>query len=65
MIFDKHADLKYKFGNRHFWAQGYYEFLFKRGCKDNISCFMQAYLFIYVFLQSKKHIDIQKIIQYI
>ncbi len=24
MIFDKHADLKYKFGNRHFWAEGYY-----------------------------------------
>lgn len=24
MIFDKHANLKYKFGNRHFWAAGYY-----------------------------------------
>ena len=24
MIFDKHANLKYKFGNRHFWAEGYY-----------------------------------------
>ena len=23
-IFDKHANLKYKFGNRHFWAEGYY-----------------------------------------
>ena len=23
MIFDKHANLKYKFGNRHFWAEGY------------------------------------------
>ena len=22
MIFDKHANLKYKFGNRHFWAEG-------------------------------------------
>ncbi|WP_191983036.1 transposase, partial [Paucilactobacillus suebicus] len=22
--FDKHANLKYKFGNRHFWAEGYY-----------------------------------------
>lgn len=21
MIFDKHANLKYKFGNRHFWAE--------------------------------------------
>ena len=24
MIFDKHANLKYKFRNRHFWAEGYY-----------------------------------------
>lgn len=24
MLFDKHANLKYKFGNRHFWAEGYY-----------------------------------------
>jgi len=24
IIFDKHANLKYKFGNRHFWAEGYY-----------------------------------------
>ena len=24
MIFDKHATLKYKFGNRKFWAEGYY-----------------------------------------
>ena len=22
--FDHHANLKYKFGNRHFWAEGYY-----------------------------------------
>ena len=24
MMFDKHANLKYKFGNRHFWTEGYY-----------------------------------------
>ena len=24
MIFDRHADLKYKYGNRHFWCKGYY-----------------------------------------
>lgn len=24
MIFEKFANLKYKFGNRHFWARGYY-----------------------------------------
>lgn len=24
MIFERHANLKYKFGNRNFWEQGYY-----------------------------------------
>lgn len=24
MIFDRYANLKYKYGNRHFWARGYY-----------------------------------------
>ena len=24
MLFDRHANLKYKFGNRHFWSEGYY-----------------------------------------
>ena len=24
MMFDKHTNLKYKFGNRHFGAEGYY-----------------------------------------
>ena len=24
MMFDRHANLKYKFGNRHFWAERYY-----------------------------------------
>ena len=24
MIFYRHANLKYKFGNRHFWSRGYY-----------------------------------------
>lgn len=23
MIFERHANLKYKFGNRHFWCRGY------------------------------------------
>ena len=26
MMFERHANLKYKFGNRHFWAEGYYWF---------------------------------------
>lgn len=24
MIFDRHANLKYKYGDRYFWARGYY-----------------------------------------
>ena len=24
MIFDRHANLKYKYGNLHFWCRGYY-----------------------------------------
>ena len=24
MIFDKHANLKYKYGSRHFWCRGYF-----------------------------------------
>ena len=24
MMFDRHANLKYKYGNRHFWCRGYY-----------------------------------------
>lgn len=24
MMFDRHTNLKYKYGNRHFWSEGYY-----------------------------------------
>ena len=24
ILFDRHANLKYKYGNGHFWARGYY-----------------------------------------
>ena len=24
MMFDRHANLKYEFGNRHFWSEEYY-----------------------------------------
>jgi Transposase and inactivated derivatives len=24
MLFDRHTNLKYKYGNRHFWSRGYY-----------------------------------------
>ena len=24
MLFERHSNLKYKYGNRHFWCRGYY-----------------------------------------
>ena len=24
LIFDRHANMKYRYGNRHFWCRGYY-----------------------------------------
>lgn len=32
MIFDRHANMKYKFGNRKFWARGY--FVDTVGCNE-------------------------------
>ena len=33
MIFERHANLKYKYGNRHFWCKGYY--VSTVGCNKN------------------------------
>ena len=33
MIFDRHANLKYKYGNRHFWCRGYYVDTVERNAK--------------------------------
>ena len=35
MIFERHANLKYKFGNRHFWRRGYYVDTARKKCKEN------------------------------
>ena len=41
MIFDRHANLKYRYGNRHFWCRGYYVDTVgrneKRICKKSIT----------------------------
>jgi putative transposase len=34
MIFDRHANLKYKYGERHFWARGYYVDTVRRNKKQ-------------------------------
>ena len=33
MIFERHANLKYKYGNRHFWARGYYVYTVGKNAK--------------------------------
>ena len=33
MIFDRHANLKYKYGNRHFWCRGYYVYTVGKNAK--------------------------------
>lgn len=33
MIFDRHANLKYKYGNRHFWCRGYYVDMVEKNAK--------------------------------
>ena len=30
MIFERHANMKYKFGNREFWARGYFVILLEQ-----------------------------------
>ena len=35
MIFDRHANLKYKYGNRHFWARGYFVDTVRKNKKTN------------------------------
>ena len=35
MIFDRHANLKYKYGSRHFWCRGYYVDTVGRNKKGN------------------------------
>ena len=43
MIFDRHANLKYKYGNRHFWARGYYVDMVGRN-KKAIAAYIQNQL---------------------
>ena len=33
MIFERHANLKYKYGNRHFWCRGYYVYTVGKNAK--------------------------------
>ena len=42
MIFEKYANMKYKYGNRHFWCRGYYV--------DTVTYFYGHYKFCLVYL---------------
>ena len=37
IIFERHANLKYKYGNRHFWCRGYYVDTVGKNTTDQIS----------------------------
>jgi len=43
MIFDRHANLKYKYGNRHFWCRGFYVDTVGRN-KEKIKAYIQNQL---------------------
>ena len=67
MIFDRHANLKYRYGNRTFWARGYYvdtvgrnknkiaEYIRNQLTQDQLSDQMSLKEFIDPFTGSKKH----------
>ncbi|KXT72751.1 Mobile element protein [Streptococcus sp. DD10] len=52
MMFDKHANLKYKFRNRHFWAEGYYV---------STVCLNEATIKKYIQEQERKDIALDKL----
>ena len=65
LIFDRHANLKYKYGDRHFWARGYFvdtvgrnkekirEYILKQLTEDKIADQMSMKEFIDPFTGSK------------
>lgn len=59
MIFDRHANLKYKYGNRHFWCRGYYVDTVERN-KERIAEYIRNQLqedTAYDQLSFKEYID--------
>ena len=51
MIFDRHANLKYKYGNRHFWARGYFV-----DAKESRLCKRWCRKYAVAFLYKKKNV---------
>ena len=49
MIFDQFANLKYKYGNRHFWCRGYYV--------DTVTYSYGQFSGIYLRIEYKKNIN--------
>ena len=65
MIFDRHAQLKYKYGNRKFWCTGYYvdtvgrnkkviEEYIRNQIQDDIVAEQLTMIYILIHLQGKK-----------
>ena len=51
VIFDRHANLKYKYGNRHFWARGYFV-----DAKESRLCKRWCRKYAVAFLYKKKNV---------
>ena len=50
MIFDRHANLKFKYGSRHFWCRGYYV--------DTVTYLYGQFLSVYLKTERKSKIGI-------
>ena len=58
MIFERHAQLKYKYGRRTFWAKGYYVSTVganKATIQKYIQKLINYFLILYVFQTRNKH----------
>ena len=42
MIFEKYANMKYKYGNRHFWCRGYYVYTVGKNAKKDSRVYSES-----------------------
>ena len=56
MIFERYANLKYKYGNRHFWCRGYYVDTVGKNAKK-IEEYIRNQLKEYDQMSMKEYID--------
>ncbi len=59
MIFERHANLKYKYGNRHFWCRGYYVDTVGKNAKK-IEEYIRKPMCIFTINNSKEENDLSE-----